>query len=104
MAKEPGIGTARQGELLRAVFQILLDQPNGLPGRAVLDRLQEVVHEHPVVLPTGEVAYSVSIGVAARAAGLDDRSSVESLMLGADAALYRAKGEGRDRVLLAGPP
>ena len=43
MAKEPGIGTARQGELLRAVFQILLDQPNGLPGRAVLDRLQEVV-------------------------------------------------------------
>ncbi|WP_373069626.1 restriction endonuclease [Gemmatimonas sp.] len=43
MANEPGISTARQGELLRAVFQTLLDNPNGLPGREVLDRMQEVV-------------------------------------------------------------
>ncbi len=84
-------------------FAALLPQTDLEGAAALAHRLQEVVHEHPVVLPTGEVAYSVSIGVAARAAGLDDRSSVESLMLGADAALYRAKGEGRDRVLLAGP-
>ena len=43
MSNEPGISTARQGELLRAVFQILIDNPDGLPGREVLDRLQEKV-------------------------------------------------------------
>ena len=82
-------------------FAALLPQTDLEGAAALAHRLQQVVHEHEVELPAGRVAYSVSIGVAARAAGLDDRSSVESLMLAADAALYRAKGEGRDRVLLA---
>jgi restriction system protein len=43
MASEPGISTARQGELLRAVFKILLESPNGLPGREALDRMQTIV-------------------------------------------------------------
>jgi PleD family two-component response regulator len=48
------------------------------------------------------VAYTVSIGVAALAQGDSESKAVETLMLAADVALYRAKGEGRDRVLLAG--
>lgn len=43
MAKEPGISMARQGELLRAVFEILIQHPDGLPGRKVLDKVQEIV-------------------------------------------------------------
>lgn len=43
MPKEPGISTARQGELLRAVLKILIDHPDGLPGREVLQRMQELV-------------------------------------------------------------
>lgn len=43
MAKEPGISMARQGELLRAVFKVLIEHPDGLPGREVLARLQDAV-------------------------------------------------------------
>lgn len=43
MAKEPGISMARQGELMRAVFKLLIDNPDGMPGREVLDRLQHEV-------------------------------------------------------------
>lgn len=43
MAKTPGISMARQGELLRAVFQILIEHPDGMPGREVLARMQLLV-------------------------------------------------------------
>ena len=43
MAKQPGISMDRQGELLRGVFKILLDHPEGLSGRQVMDKLPEVV-------------------------------------------------------------
>jgi len=43
MAKEPGISTARQGELIRGVFKILIDNPEGLPGRVVMERLQQLI-------------------------------------------------------------
>ena len=43
MAKTPGISMARQGELLRAVFQILIEHPDGIPGREVLARMQTLV-------------------------------------------------------------
>ena len=37
----PGISNERQGQLLRAVFEILLEHPDGLPGREVLRQMQE---------------------------------------------------------------
>jgi restriction system protein len=43
MVKKPGISMERQGELIRGVFKILLDHPEGLSGRQVMDRLPEVV-------------------------------------------------------------
>ena len=43
MAKQPGISMERQGELIRGVFQILLEHPEGLSGRQVMDKLPEVV-------------------------------------------------------------
>lgn len=43
MAKEPGISMARQGELLRGVFKVLIEHPEGLPGRHVLEMVQQLV-------------------------------------------------------------
>lgn len=43
MGKEPGISMARQGELLRAVFKVLIEHPDGLPGREVLTRVEDAV-------------------------------------------------------------
>ncbi len=84
-------------------FAVVLPQTD-LEGAAALAlRLQAQVQAHPVQLPSGLVSYSASIGVAARRAGPDDGSSVETLMLAADTALYRAKGQGRNRVLMADP-
>jgi restriction system protein len=37
------IGKKRIGELLRGVFRILLDNPDGLPAREVLERLEKLV-------------------------------------------------------------
>jgi diguanylate cyclase (GGDEF)-like protein len=46
----------------------------------------------------GEIAVTVSVGVAMAAAGSEPTALVEA----ADAALYRAKTEGRDRVVVSG--
>lgn len=43
MAKQPGISMERQGELIRGVFQILLEYPEGLNARQVMDMLPKVV-------------------------------------------------------------
>ena len=37
----------RSGELVRGVFQILLDQPEGLPAKEVLSRLERTVPPTP---------------------------------------------------------
>lgn len=85
-------------------FAALLPQTDEDGAARLAHRLRAMVRGHPVTLVTGAVGYSVSIGVASRMAGSADTGSIESLMLSADAALYRAKGAGRDRVLVAGRP
>ena len=101
---------ATAGEVLRASdllgrvggeeFAVLLPQTDRDGAVVLAHRLQQLVHDHPVLLPQGMASYTVSVGVAA-AEPCAPGGSVESLMQAADTALYRAKGQGRDRVLLA---
>jgi diguanylate cyclase (GGDEF)-like protein/PAS domain S-box-containing protein len=58
------------------------------------ERLRRAVAEAPVELPSGRIAVTVSIGVAA----FDQDDTLARLMGRADAALYAAKSGGRDRV------
>jgi diguanylate cyclase (GGDEF)-like protein len=54
--------------------------------------------------PEGMPAYTVSIGVACQQSAAED---LDALLMRADAALYRAKANGRDRIEVAepaGPP
>jgi diguanylate cyclase (GGDEF)-like protein len=66
----------------------------------VAERLRHAVSEMTVATPRGDVTLTVSIGVAVADRG-DEQP--ESLMQRLDAALYRAKQGGRDRVELATP-
>ena len=61
----------------------------------IFDRLCARVAESKIATRSGELSVTVSIGVACGAAG----STVDELLEAADAAMYRAKHEGRNRVV-----
>ncbi len=62
----------------------------------VLERIRNIVRQTPVETQGEEITVTVSIGGAVSAG-----ESGDELMHTADVALYRAKGEGRDRVIMA---
>ena len=71
-------------------------------GRSLGERLRKVVGDTPVVLESGEsVHVTISVGVAPYLAG---DSELAAIVGRADAALYRAKANGRDRVEMADAP
>ena len=61
---------------------------------AVAERLRSELHASPVVWRDRTIPLTVSIGIA----GIDGQTHFEAALSKADAALYRAKGGGRDRV------
>jgi diguanylate cyclase (GGDEF)-like protein len=81
-------------------FAILLSQSDCEEGVRVAERIRQgVARMEPP--PCGPVAVTVSIGVATFP---DDGESRESLFRFADAAVYAAKDQGRDRVVACSSP
>ena len=79
-------------------FVLLMSNTSRADGAKLLEHVRARVAEHPAVLASGlRVAYTVSIG----AALLQSAESTEALLERTDAALYRAKSEGRNRVVWA---
>jgi len=78
-------------------FLIILPGVGGADAGLVLERVRRAVCDSPVEVDGARVSVTVSIGGAVRAA-----ESVDDLIRLADDALYRAKDEGRDRVVMAG--
>jgi diguanylate cyclase (GGDEF)-like protein len=76
-------------------FALLLPECDLATGRHHAGRLREAVANAAFSVAGDALTITISIGVAVLAAGRDSRSS---LMAAADAALYRAKHEGRNRV------
>lgn len=71
----------------------------------VAERLRHLVESHQVEIPDGSggsqtIRISISIGAAGLSASFDSK---EKLVQAADQALYRAKREGRNRVIVAMP-
>jgi len=83
-------GFGRQGG---EEFLAVLPRTDPDEGLRVAERIRAAVAEPAA----GEPAFTVSIGIAARQCG----ESVKDWIARADAALYRAKAEGRDRVVVA---
>lgn len=66
----------------------------------VAERLRTSIAAIRTSVGDGEVAVTVSIGVCVRSGGDLD---IDEVLAAADAALYRAKNEGRDRVVVGDP-
>lgn len=79
-------------------FVVLLPHTTAEEAHALAERLRREVHR--VELPDAGFRLRASLGVAALAPG--SPASADGLVRAADAALYRAKRTGRDRVCVAG--
>jgi diguanylate cyclase (GGDEF)-like protein len=81
-------------------FALLLPQTRAVDAFRIAERIRSAIAGLPIIAPgaTGgeRVHVTVSIGVAALDAG--SKREYAELMAAADAALYRAKGCGRDQV------
>jgi len=80
-------------------FAVLLCECDAEAARGFAERLRHAVEAAGLHPEAGGAPITVSIGIAALGPGLATRSR---LMAAADAALYRAKDEGRNRVKVAG--
>jgi diguanylate cyclase (GGDEF)-like protein len=82
-------------------FTVLLPETSRLEAQAVADRLRQRLAEVSFNANDGtSFAVTVSVGVAGFP---QDAKTADELLARADAALYRAKAEGRNRVCLAEP-
>lgn len=64
---------------------------------SLIERLREAMRSNPLEDNGSRILLTASFGVAER----DDEDQVEGLLMRADEALYRAKGSGRDTVVIA---
>jgi len=91
-------GVLRESDLIGRIggeeFAVLL--PNTTPegGCALANRILDAVRANPVVFEKQTIVYTVSIG----ASYLTQQSSFGAMLAESDAALYRAKKSGRDRL------
>jgi diguanylate cyclase (GGDEF)-like protein len=77
-------------------FAIILPETNPGQARVVAERLKDKLSETYIEFPNGDKTdFTVSIGIASN---LEGDLDVESVMKRADAALYRAKRQGRNKV------
>lgn len=81
-------------------FVCLLPETSASDALACTERLRECIAALALDTPKGKVQFTVSIGVAILR---QEHVNWESLLRDADAALYQAKCEGRNRVVLARP-
>ncbi|WP_394688710.1 diguanylate cyclase [Hoeflea sp.] len=80
-------------------FAVLLPRTDGATARLAAERIRQAVEMAPVSLKSTEIAVTVSIGMASTLDFLEKSDLLEA----ADAALYRAKHEGRNRVAINRP-
>lgn len=85
------------GRLGGEEFAILLPETDAASARELAEELRQLVAQQHIDWETGAITVTVSIGVAEFLA----EQATAPLLNRADAALYRAKDEGRNRVVLA---
>jgi diguanylate cyclase (GGDEF)-like protein len=80
-------------------FVLVLAGSGQAAAMALASLLRTRLQQHPAALASGEVTVTASVGLA-----MDEgQGDLSTLLAAADAALYRAKAEGRDRLACAAP-
>ncbi|MBC7286870.1 MAG: diguanylate cyclase [Armatimonadetes bacterium] len=80
-------------------FTVLMPHTGVEEARAACERVLAYLRDHPFSTPAGQICVSASAGVATCING--NYMGAEELLAAADAALYAAKRNGRDRVVVA---
>jgi diguanylate cyclase (GGDEF)-like protein len=80
-------------------FALLLPETDAAGARLVAERYRQAIEQAPIPRDEGALKVTASIGVACYPSGATLR--IDDLLREADAALYRAKRAGRNRVVLA---
>lgn len=81
-------------------FIVLLPETDGISAQALADRIRTEVAASSLMLDQQECAVTISAGITERH-GLDDK--LDAMIRRADEALYAAKAQGRNRVVVAHP-
>ncbi len=81
-------------------FVVLAEHVGDADVLTLYDRIRAAVADNPIPTRAGDLSITVSFGVSAWREGQTE----DELLAAADAALYQAKGAGRNRVCLAGEP
>ena len=89
------------GRLGGEEFAMLLPETDLAQANIVAERLRKRICDRALMAEKIHFRVTASIGVAAASVSM---SGVDILMRAADQALYQAKAEGRDRVVLSSPP
>lgn len=93
--REQDLSARRGGEEFAAFFP----ETDAATAHRVCERVRRRVAESPVVRDGTPIPITVSVGITSWIAG----DTPETLIARADAALYRAKNEGRNRAIVAAP-
>ncbi|MBN2886725.1 MAG: diguanylate cyclase [Chromatiaceae bacterium] len=89
------------GRLGGEEFAMLLPDSSLDAATHLAERLRQRLEEHPLALDEERIRVTVSIGVTMLNA---EQEEVDAALRRADRALYRAKSEGRNRVVVIAPP
>ena len=84
------------GRLGGEEFCVLLPNTDGAAAATLAERLRAAIQDTPCIVGERQLRVTASIGVS----GFDqDAPNLEAMLQRADAAMYRAKGQGRNRVV-----